>query len=150
MANGKIDKFMGKCNKQLQAVGSIKRKLTKTRSLSTSTDIVSGYDDPDLDHLLENTDQDPDHSTLNGKQRRRKSKRQKNVTIERSNFRASDENLSNKKNKKDKVVEGEKASSCGNSPNKYQLPSSMIVLSKQEEAELRDVIMQMTLRDCGL
>ena len=94
--------------------------------------------------------QDPDHSTLNGKQRRRKSKRQKNVTIERSNFRASDENLSNKKNKKDKVVEGEKASSCGNSPNKYQLPSSMIVLSKQEEAELRDVIMQMTLRDCGL
>ena len=57
MANGKIDKFMGKCNKQLQAVGSIKRKLTKTRSLSTSTDIVSGYDDPDLDHLLENTDQ---------------------------------------------------------------------------------------------
>ena len=54
---GKIDKFMGKCNKQLQAVGSIKRKLTKTRSLSTSTDIVAGYDSPDLEHLLENTDQ---------------------------------------------------------------------------------------------
>ena len=57
MANGTIDKFMGKCNKQLQAVGSIKRKLIKTRSLSTSTDIVSGFDSPDLDHLLENTDQ---------------------------------------------------------------------------------------------
>ena len=28
---GKIDKFMGKCNKQLQAVGSIKRKLKKTK-----------------------------------------------------------------------------------------------------------------------
>lgn len=54
---GKIDKFKGKCNKQLKAVGSIKRKLTKTKSLSTSTDIVAGYDDPDLDHLLENTDQ---------------------------------------------------------------------------------------------
>ena len=54
---GKIDKLMGKCNKQLQAVGSFKRKLTKTRSLSTSNDFVSGYDDPDLDHLLENTDQ---------------------------------------------------------------------------------------------
>ena len=48
------------------------------------------------------------------------------------------------------MVDGEKASSCGNSPNKYQLPSPMIVLTKQEEAELRDVIMQMTLRDCGL
>ena len=48
------------------------------------------------------------------------------------------------------MVEGEKASSCGNSPNKYKLPSPMIVLTKQEEAELRDVIMQMTLRDCGL
>ena len=93
---------------------------------------------------------DIDHSALNGKQRRRKSKRQKNVTIERSNFHSSDENLSNNKNNKDKMVEGEKASSCGNSPNKYQLPSSMIVLTKQEEAELRDVIMQMTLRDCGL
>ena len=54
---GKIDKLMGKCNKQLQAVGSFKRKITKTRSLSTSTDLASGYDDPDLDHLLENTDQ---------------------------------------------------------------------------------------------
>ena len=57
---------------------------------------------------------------------------------------------SNNKNNKDKMVEGEKASSCDNSPNKYQLPSSMIVLTRQEEAELRDVIMQMTLRDCGL
>ena len=52
----KIDKFKGVCNKQLKAVGSIRRKLMKTRSLSASTDITSGYDDPDLDHLLENTD----------------------------------------------------------------------------------------------
>ena len=52
-----IGNIKGKCNKQLQAVGSIKRKLTKTKSLSTSSDIMAGYDDPDLDHLLENTDQ---------------------------------------------------------------------------------------------
>ena len=45
---------------------------------------------------------------------------------------------------------GAASSSCQSSPSKYQIPSSIIVLSKQEEAELRDVIMQMTLRDCGL
>ena len=45
---------------------------------------------------------------------------------------------------------GEENESCNNSPNKYQIPSSLIVLTQQEEAELRDVIMQMTLRDCGL
>ena len=54
---GKIDNLREKCNKQLKAVGSFKRKITKTRSLSTSNDLVGGYDHPDLDHLLENTDQ---------------------------------------------------------------------------------------------
>ena len=74
---------------------------------------------------------------------KQKSKRYKNVTVESSNFNETD------KNSIQKMKEGN-SSSCGSSPNKYQIPSSMIVLTRQEEAELRDVIMQMTLRDCGL
>lgn len=54
---GKIDKFMGKCNTRLQAVGSIKRKLNKTRSMSALTDLGAANDEQELDHLLENTDQ---------------------------------------------------------------------------------------------
>ena len=74
---------------------------------------------------------------------KQKSKRYKNVTVESSNFGETD------KNSIQKMKEGN-SSSCGSSPNKYKIPSSMIVLTRQEEAELRDVIMQMTLRDCGL
>ena len=71
---------------------------------------------------------------------KKKSKRYKNVTVESSNFGESDKNS----------IQKEHSSSCGSSPNKYKIPSSMIVLTREEEAELRDVIMQMTLRDCGL
>ena len=35
-------------------------------------------------------------------------------------------------------------------PNTPQIPSSMIVLTEQEKAELKDVLMQITLRECGL
>ena len=60
---GTIDKFKDKCNKQLQAVGSFKRKLSKTRSMS-STELRGRYNDQDLDHLLENTDQVYVHITF--------------------------------------------------------------------------------------
>ena len=56
-----MEKFKDKCHKQLHIVGgkatSFKRKLTTTKSLTTSTDLVRGCEDQDLDHLLENTDQ---------------------------------------------------------------------------------------------
>ena len=71
-------------------------------------------------------------------------KRQKSVKEVKRRSMSFDENL----NHDEKQVEG--ISSDISTPNKYQLPSSMIALTEQEEAELRDVIMQMTLRDCGL
>ena len=52
-----MDKLKDKCNRQLQLVGNIKRKLTTTRSISSSAVLERSCDDQDLDHLLEDTDQ---------------------------------------------------------------------------------------------
>ena len=74
---------------------------------------------------------------------KQKSKRHKNVTVESSNFCGSDKYMSHNQERKN-------SKSCGSSPNKQQIPTPFFGLTPAEEAELRDVIMQMTLRDCGL
>ena len=56
-----MGEFKDKCSKQLHVVAgkvtSFKQKVTATRSLLTSKDLVDGCEDQDLDNLLEGTDE---------------------------------------------------------------------------------------------
>lgn len=80
---------------------------------------------------------------------KQKTNRHNGVNVESCSFvKSSSLDTDNNLNQNEKRNEG--ISSSNPTVNKYQIPSSMIVLTPQEEAELRYVIMHMTMRDCGL
>jgi len=133
----KKEKFMERCNRQLLLVGNIKRSLSATKSMSTSIE-----SNQDLDHLLEEPEQESERQF---KARKKKSLKKKPLLKDVTDSKSMDAGQS-----WSPTQEPNNETLSQSTPNTPQIPSSMIVLTEQEKAELKDVLMQITLRECGL